>query len=315
MADEKGSMLFRFVQINDMHVYAESLGKNPYYSTMDNERVRWLVNAINEERFFPLPDFVLGLGDLIDGETIAHLNEDFKVLLQILHPMRCPLYPCFGNHEVMQNEGDPEFERAYRSIFGDERVNYTFEHKGIRFIVCSNGGAGYADRHVSQARNAWLKKVLEDSKDQPKIVCFHIPLVPLRDEAVLEASFGFPSYMDRDPEAIRLIYAHAGTIIAVLSGHLHLTGMVRRNDVAHIVVAGTGSYPCDYGVYTVYEDRIEVEVRQLPTCRPESNIHGRPRHAKDYTDSTHRTLEEYVRGLPQERKFTLELPPGKRPKK
>jgi predicted MPP superfamily phosphohydrolase len=116
--------------MNDMHVYAEELGKNPYYSKIDNERVRWLVGAMNEGRLLPRPDFVLGLGDLIDGETFAHLKADFEVLMEMLRPLRCPFYPCYGNHEVMQNEGDPEFERVYRGVFGDDRVNIRLSMRG-----------------------------------------------------------------------------------------------------------------------------------------------------------------------------------------
>jgi len=161
MPDEPNPILFRFVQINDMHVYAEALGENPYYSKVDNERVRWLVETINTEQLFPLPDFVLGLGDLINGETFEHLTADFAVLMEMLRPLRCPLYPCFGNHELMQNEGDPEFERVYRQIFGNTRVNYTFEHNGILFVVFNNAGAAYVEERITRTRYGWLRNVLE----------------------------------------------------------------------------------------------------------------------------------------------------------
>ena len=48
----------------------------------------------------------------------------------------------------MQEEGNPEYERAYRKMFGDDRVSYTFEHGGILFIMLNNAGATIFDARV-----------------------------------------------------------------------------------------------------------------------------------------------------------------------
>ena len=73
----------------------------------------------------------------------------------------------------------------------------------------------------------------------------------------------------------------------MLSGHLHLTGVVRRNGVYHIAVSGTASYPCDFASYEVFADRIRMRVHSLPPnlVTPETDIHGKPRYTTDYTDA------------------------------
>ena len=149
--------------------------------------------------------------------------------------------------------------------------------------------------------------MLAASKELPTILCCHIPLVPLRDEEVLKQSFGFGSYTAHDAELLKLVDTHADSVVAVLSGHLHLTGVVRRNGVCHIVISGTGSYPCDFASYEVFADRIRMRVHSLPPnlVTPETDIHGKPRYATDFTDAAHVTHEAYVRGNPSER--TLEM--------
>ena len=303
--------LFRFMQINDTHVHA---GRGAYSKV--NDKFRWLVEAADSSAYFPRPDFLIGVGDLIEGGTLEDLAPDTRLLLEMLKPLHVPLYPVMGNHEVVQREGDPKFEQAYREAFGNERVNYTFMHGGVMFIALNNGGAGCAiEPAVIKARNEWLRQELEHNKDVPKIIFCHVPLVPLREEKVFVKSFGFRNDYDRDGGTLSVIERHADTVIAVLSGHFHLTGMAQKSGIFHISISGTASYPCDYALYTAFPDRIEVAVRQIPPelVTRNTDIHGKPRHPVDYVDENHKTHEEYVSGRPEERDFTIPLTGRKRP--
>lgn len=304
--DRGGAPAFSFLQLNDTHVDADA-GKDGYEKA--NEKARWLIEAAASGRHFARPDFVVGVGDLIHGERVENLVPDLRLLREMLKPLRVPFYPVVGNHEVVQQEGNPKHEQAYREAFGDERVNYTFTHGGVLFIALNNSGACCVGPAVVRARNDWLRRELERAPGVPKIILCHIPLVPLREEAVLAKSFGFRSYMDHDGGTLKLVEAHSDSVIAVLSGHLHLTGVVQRKGIFHISIAGTASYPCDYALYTVFANRIEVTVRQLPArlVTPKTNIHGKPRYPRDFVDARHTTPRQYVAGRPDERAFTMPL--------
>ena len=299
---------FSFLQLNDTHVDADT-DRDSYEKA--NEKARWLIEAAVSGRHFTRPDFVVGIGDLINGEHLDALGPDLRLLREMLKPLRVPFYPVVGNHEVIQQEGSTKHEHAYREAFGDDRVNYTFAHGGLLFIVLNNSGACSVGPTIVKARNDWLRRELERAPGVPKIILCHIPLVPLREEAVLAKSFGFRSYMDRDGGTLKIVEAHADSVIAVLSGHLHLTGAVQRKGIFHISIAGTASYPCDYALYTVFPDRIEVTVRQLPAklVTPKTNIHGKPRYPQDFVDGGHKTPWQYVAGRPDERAFTIPLRP------
>lgn len=298
--------LFSFLQLNDTHVDADA-GKDGYEKA--NEKACWLIEAAASGQHFARPDFVVGIGDLINGERLAALGPDLKLLRQMLNALPMPFHPVVGNHEVIQQEGNPKHEQAYREAFGNDRVNYTFTRGGLRFIALNNSGACCVGPAIVQARNAWLRHELERDPAVPKIILCHIPLVPLREEAVLARSFGFRSYIDHDGGTLKLVEEHADSVIAVLSGHLHLTGAVQRKGIFHVTISGTASYPCDYACYTVFPDRIQVSVRQLPVelVTPRTNIHGQPRYPQDFTDVSHSTPWEYVAGRPDERDFTIPL--------
>lgn len=305
-AGQSRAPLFSFLQLNDTHVDADA-GKDGYEKA--NEKARWLIEAAASSRHFARPDFAVGVGDLIHGERIENLGPDLRLFREMLKPLRVPFYSVVGNHEVIQQEGNPKHEQAYREAFGNSRVNYTFTHGGVLFIALNNSGACCVGPTIVKARNDWLRHELECAPGVPKIILCHIPLIPLREEAVLAKSFGFRSYMDRDGGTLKIVEEHADSVIAVLSGHLHLTGVAQHKGIFHISIAGTASYPCDYALYKVFPDRIEVTVQQLPAklVTPKTNIHGKPRYPQDFVDENHKTPWQYVAGRADERAFTIPL--------
>lgn len=306
---------FRFVQVNDLHVQADDLpGQPPRRSyRRANEKARWLVDAIDRQVFGPVPDFVVGVGDLIHGGSLDCLGPDLKKLREILKPLKCPFYPVVGNHEVVQQERSAEHLKPYIDAFGKDRVEYTFTAGAVLFVALNNSGAGALK--FAKERNEWLSEVLRANRDRPKIILCHIPLVPLRDQATLARSFGFVSYCDPDPGTLELVNHHSETVIAVLSGHLHLTGMKMRGGICHFSLSGTASYPSDgAAVFEVFTDRIAVAVKQLPEdlARSAPSIHGKPRHEQDYVDAEHDSAEKYQCGVAAERDFTIPLTERKR---
>ncbi|MCC6444282.1 MAG: metallophosphoesterase [Armatimonadetes bacterium] len=311
--------LLRFLHLTDTHVHAGPSDPKVQYP-LANEKMSWIVDAANRGNPLPSPDFVLHSGDMINGEPQSKgpgvLAPDFKRLKELIAPLRCPFYPCVGNHETQQQEGNPAYEGPYREAFGADRVHYTFRHSGLRFVVFNNSGAPVANAEAGKERNRWLRETLDAWPDDPKILCCHIPLVPLRDALVLRESFGFASETAHDEELLSIVEGHAGTVIAVLSGHLHLTGMIRQKGIYHIVPSGPTGFPCDYGYhYTVFPDRIQAQVGTLSkdlTRTDGGNIHGRPRHPKDFTDSHHATARLYQSGRRDERAFTIPLADKKR---
>ena len=305
--EDREKPAFRFLQWNDVHIDAT---QPPAYQ-LANEKMKYLVEWANREGVVR-PDLVVGVGDMIHGGALASLAPDTQFQTELLAGLKVPFYPVIGNHENVQREGSAEYQAAFCKAFGEDRTNYTLKHKGLLFVMLNDSGAPMSNSKevgVGVGRNAWLRGVLEESVGVPKIICCHIPLIPIREEAVLTKSFGFISYAAKDAQLLGLVDEHAKSIVAVLSGHLHLTGVVVRKGVHHVSVSGTASSPCDFASFDVFPDRIRLRMRSLPKelQTPDTNIHGRRRHKVDFTDATHSTPESYVRGNASERDVEIAL--------
>jgi 3',5'-cyclic AMP phosphodiesterase CpdA len=299
--------LFRFLQINDVH-YKGSTSQAGY--TDANLRADWLFERIRKQDFFPRLDFVIVAGDLVHGEGLDGLREELPMVREKLDGLGIPYYTVVGNHENVQREGDPVYEKPYCDAFGAGRLQYSFVHRGVEFVVLNNSGtACRRPQSVYDERSRGLDRMLRANPRLPKLLFCHVPLISIRGEAVLAKSFGFQSYKMKEPEILELVEARTSNVRAVLSGHLHLTGMVREKGIAHASICGTASYPHDVAVYTVFPGRVDVEVVRLPSSllTPSTNIHGSRRHGIDYTDSARADYTSYLMGLPAERRFTIGL--------
>ncbi len=306
-AAEEGKPLFRFAQVNDAHVSYDN--KDSYAGA--RERFEAVIARLSapEHR----PDLLLSVGDIANGDRREKLEPDNQEAAAVLRRFGVPVLPTPGNHEVLQGEGDAELRRAYVAAFGPELLTYAVFFRGILFVMVDDSGGWATGNPVAERRNAVVAEILARNPDVPKIIACHIPLVALREPETLAKSFGFSSWIARgDGGLLPIIEKHRDTVIAVLSGHLHLTGHVVVNGIHHISVSGTASYPSHYAEYVVFQDRIHVVMRKPPAdlINPRSSIHSRTGVA--YTDARHSTHEEYVAGRTDEQEFDISLPPGQR---
>lgn len=268
---------FSFIQVGDTHI-----GTKSGYPKVDSKLER-LVQIANEGDY----DFLILTGDIADGGSSKLLKPDMIKVKGILDKLNIPYYPAVGNHETMGRE---DSTKTYSSVLGFE-PNYYFIYDDILFISLND--SGFIE---DKGRNNYLRSVLKEFPDIEKIIFCHVPLVNMRDEKALSRSFGFPSYKLDDNSLIDIIRDDSSSILMVLSGHLHLSGWVKDCGIFHIVASGLANYPCQYLIYDVYEDSIEVTVKQIDNnlCNGSQSIHGKPRWSIDYTDKLHKTREEYL---------------------
>ena len=306
--------VFRFLQINDLHVQSSNTRYRPKTgSTYRNANLRalWLLEAINNNKFFKPLDFVISIGDMVYGESIEGIRYDLEFFKEhFVSQLSIPFYPVAGNHENKQQEGNPEYEEAYVQVFGKDKLNYSFIHKGIHFIVLNNSGTwNILDQQIIIKRQEVFAEMLNREPALPKLICCHVPFLPVREKKVLAESFGFTSYFTKETALVDMIEQEKDKVLAVLSGHLHLTGVVKVNSIYHISVSGLASYPHDMAVYSVFENRIEAEMIRVPSdlLEPSTNIHGAARFGFDFTDELHPDYTSYIMGNASERRFTIPM--------
>jgi len=311
-----GERRFRFLLWNDMHVRDPEAPREYTGYPFANEKAQWAFECAQGRHGIERPDFILAAGDIIDGE-LADYDLDFAYLkTAIVDRLPVPYLPCVGNHENGQGEGIPQQNVAYDRAFGADRHNYVFTYSGVAFVVVDTSGAHRMPDDVTATRNASVERALSATEGLPVIIVTHVPLIAMREEEPLKASFGFSSWRVLDTRMLDLIEQEADRVIAVLCGHIHLTGVRERKGIYHIMPGGTCGYPSDFASLDVFREHIRVRMHRAPQRWLDrgDDIHGRPRYDHDYTDSEHPGHESYVWGNAQERDFTIPLADEKRPK-
>ena len=159
---------FFFVQLSDTHWGFTGPKANPEAKTTLPRAIK-AVNALKHK-----PDFIVFTGDLThttdDDQERRKRMKEFKSMISELKVKNIRLMP--GEHDASLDEG-----AAFKEVFQQE-THYTFDHKGVHFIVLDN----VSDPHgaIGDDQLAWLKRDLAGrDADKPIVVFTHRPLFDL----------------------------------------------------------------------------------------------------------------------------------------
>lgn len=158
---------FYFVQLSDTHWGFDGLAINPDAQGT----LKKAVAAVNNLEI--QPDFIVFTGDL------THITEDAKARRDRMAEFKdivCGLkvktiHFMAGEHDASLDKGD-----IYQEFFG--KLYYSFDHKGVHFIVVDN--VSDAAAIVGEEQINWLKADLKQHKPEtPIVVLTHRPLFNL----------------------------------------------------------------------------------------------------------------------------------------
>ena len=201
---------FYFVQLSDTHWGFEGPPNPDARGTLPKAVAA--VNALAQA-----PDFVIFTGDLThttdDPKERRKRMAEFRDIAAGLKVKTVRFIP--GEHDAALDNG-----KAYKEFFGDP--NYTFEHKGVHFIVLDN--VSDAGSKLGDEQLAWLA---DDLKRQPKdariVVFAHRPLFDLYPQW---------DWATRDgARAIELLMPQAN--VTVFYGHIHQEHHRMTGHIAH----------------------------------------------------------------------------------
>ena len=203
---------FHFLQLSDLHWGYSNASVNPDFNGTLPKAIA-AVNALDQK-----PDFVVFTGDL------TQTTDDPKVrrmrmaqVREMTEKLRVPKVYCFaGEHDAALDRGE-----AYLEVFGGA-LNYTFEHKGVHFIVLDN--TSDPAPILGEKQLEWLRADLHNQKrDQPIVVLTHRPLFALYPQW---------DWATRDgAAAIELLMPYAN--VTVFYGHIHHEHHHRTGHIGH----------------------------------------------------------------------------------
>ena len=201
---------FFFVQLSDTH-WGFQGPPNPDAKVTLKKAVA-AVNSLEQQ-----PDFVVFTGDL------THTTDDPAVRRQRLAEFRDIVGELkVKNVRFMPGEHDASLDKgaAYQEFFG--KTHYTFDHKGMHFIVLDNVSDPGAS--IGQEQLDWMAADLKQlSKDQRIVVFTHRPLFDLYPEWDWATKDG--------AKAVELLMPY--TNVTVFYGHIHQENHHNTGHIAH----------------------------------------------------------------------------------
>ncbi len=202
---------FMFVQLSDTHWGFSGDKVNPEAK----DTLKKAVAAVNSLK--TKPDFIVFTGDLThttDDEKLRRQRmTEFRDIVKELQVKTLRFMP--GEHDASLDHGT-----AYKEFFGE--THYTFDHKGVHFIVLDNvsdPGAKLGDEQL-----AWLKADLAKlKKEQPIVVFTHRPLFDLYPDWDWATKDGAAAVEQLMP------FQH----VVVFYGHIHQENHHMTGHIAH----------------------------------------------------------------------------------
>ena len=218
---------FFFVQLSDTH-WGFQGPPNPDAKVTLKKAVA-AVNSLEQQ-----PDFVVFTGDL------THTTDDPAVRRQRLAEFRDIVGELkVKNVRFMPGEHDASLDKgaAYQEFFG--KTHYTFNHKGVHFIVLDNVSDPGASIGAEQLE--WMASDLKQLAKEQRIVVFtHRPLFDLYPEWDWATKDG--------AKAVELLMPYQN--VTVFYGHIHQENHHTTGHIAHhaaksliFPLPGPGSQP------------------------------------------------------------------------
>jgi len=207
---------FMFLQMSDTHWGFSGPAVNPD-AAVTLEKAVATVNTLERQ-----PDFIVFTGDLThttdDPQERRTRLAQFRDIAGKLKVKDVRFMA--GEHDASLDHGE-----AYREFFGD--LHYTFDHKGVHFIVLDNVSdpAGI----VGAEQLKWLRADLDRvPRDTPIVVLTHRPLFDLYPD--------WDWYTRDGSDAIQALMPHE--YVTVFYGHIHQEHHHQTGHIAHHAAKG-----------------------------------------------------------------------------
>lgn len=249
----------RFGIVTDAH-YADAPTRGTRWYRESLEKMNECVDSMNRQSV----DFFIELGDLKDEDVSPNEQNTLRYLAEIeavVQTFEGPTYHVLGNHDMDSISKSQCLSRIHNTGIDSERSYYSFDLKGIHFVVLDanfrgdgipydHGNFDWTEAFIPPQEIAWLRNDLREH-NQPTVAFVHQLLDGEGDVYIKNA------------DEIRRILEQSRTVVAVFQGHHH-PGRYSRIDGIHYytlkgMIEGSGPENNAYAIVTVTSRQLIVE--------------------------------------------------------
>lgn len=249
----------RFGIVTDSHYADIEAGTGDRYYRESLTKMAECVDKMNEEKV----DFLIELGDFKDMSKPVSKKETIKYLDAIekeFKQFRGPRYHVLGNHDMDCISKEQFLSRIKNSGISKKSKYYSFDKKGIHFVVLDanylpdgsdydSGNFNWTNSNIPKEELEWLEKDLT-ATDKPVIIFVHQLLDGVGDPFIKNAA------------VVRSTLKKYKNVIAVFQGHEH-KGRYSEIEGIHYytlkaMVVGSGTENNSFAIVDVYDDYLTV---------------------------------------------------------
>ena len=213
-------------RISQLQKSAGDVGNGFRFIAMGDSRSQkdlWEAITVHIDRLEPKPLFVINAGDVILNGTAEEFADYY---IPPLLKTDTPYFIAIGNHDT----GGGGKALAYKYLFGEQSLNYTFDLGKNRFIFLDNASQNRPWEEVLKMADQWLT---ETPKDYRKIVSAHMPPATIEKWAYhSKGTAGSKPFTD-------LMSKHQ--VDEVFLGHIHAYSTATLDGVPYTVTGGGGA--------------------------------------------------------------------------
>ena len=215
------------------------------------------------------PDFIVTVGDTIQGDDDSKLEAEWRQAMQILAPY--PRFPVFftpGNHDVWSTLSAVAYQR-----YTKHALHYSFDYRQAHFTILDDSRSD----EMPPGELAFLGQDLQLHRAQPlKFVFSHRP------SWILHAVLGNPDF------TFHQLAKNYG-VQYVIAGHLHQMLAFNLEGIHYLSMASSGGHLrasrkyedgwfFEHSLVTVRGNSVQFEIRELG----EPFGHARVTHIEDW---------------------------------
>ncbi len=171
------------------------------------------------------PDFVINVGDLIEGYTQnqTRINLEWDSIFTDLGRLKEKFYFTPGNHDIW----DSLSYQIYLNRIGYSKPYYNFSIGKNHFMVIDNSRQE-KPTDIDTVQLKWLNSTLSKFKKQDRIFCF------------LHKSFWKDAYINNRPDSLHKLFVKYG-VDYVFSGHDHFYCQLNWDGITYTQIGPSGS--------------------------------------------------------------------------
>ena len=205
-----------------MHICQD--GKYAYEVSDTVKGLKGFIRKINKHSF--KIDMLCITGDLSDDGSIS----SYEIVRESLEQLTIPYYLVPGNHDNKENMAVVFEDHKYLNSYVDNRILYSFIHKGVKIILLDSVSPGSPDGSLTEGVLTALENELISNYNT--IIFMHQPPFP--------SGIGFmdnQSYLNKD-KFLNIVEKNKN-IMLVACGHIHRQIFTKKSNVNFIVAPST----------------------------------------------------------------------------